>query len=179
MINSSTRQALLLITFGVLIGLIAGGLIWITASPPRGNPIVLAPSSTSKLITVYISGEVVSPGVYELPSGSRIKDAINSAGGLLSTADADGINLAALLIDSSQVDIPSIGDSFLSGKVNINTASIEELDSLPGVGPTAARNIIDYRLENGLFIYLEDIQKVTGIGPVIYEKIKYMISLGN
>jgi competence protein ComEA len=179
MINSSTRQALVFITFGVLIGLIASGLILITASPPRGNPITLAPSSTSKLITIYISGEVVNPGVYELPLGSRVQDAVTSAGGLLSTADSSGINLAALLIDSSQIDIPSIVDSYLTGKININTASIEELDTLPGIGLTAARNIVEFRIENGLFIYLEDIQKVAGIGPVIYEKIKNLISISN
>lgn len=179
MINGSTRQFILLITYGVLIGLIAGGLIWITASPPRGNPVNLVPTSTMKRITIYISGAVVNPGVYELPPGSRIQDAVTIAGGFLPTADSGGINLAAILIDSSQIDIPSRINSNFNGKVNINTATVEELDQLPGIGPTAAKNIVEYRLENGLFIFLEDIQKVTGIGSLTYEKIKDLITIGN
>lgn len=177
--KDSTTHAIILITYGVLIGLIASGLIWITASPPRGNQITLAPSATIKNITIYITGEVLNPGVYELPPGSRVHDAVTRAGGLSSNADSDGINLAALLIDSSQIDIPSRLESNGNGKVNINTASVEELDLLPGIGPTAAKNIVEYRVENGLFVFLEDIQKVTGIGPLTYERIKDLITLGN
>lgn len=177
--SSSNRQALLLISYGVLIGLIASALILITSSPPRGNPIMLAPSSTERPITVYISGEVVDPGVYELPPGSRIEDAVALAGGFLPSADTGGINLAALLIDSSQIKIPSKVEAIRLGKVNINTASADELDQLPGIGPTAAQKIIEYREANGLFLYLEDIQKVTGIGRITYEKIKDLITIGD
>jgi len=181
MVNYSTKQALILIAYGVLIGLIAGGLIWITASPPVGIPIMLAASSTASPITVYVSGEVVNPGVYKLPQGSRVQDAINSAGGFLLGADTESINLAALITDSSQINIPStlVHENYATGKVNINSAEVDELDKLPGIGPTTARNIIEYRRENGPFTYLEDIQKVPGIGPATYENIKNLISLGD
>jgi len=179
--NSTIKQTLLLITYGVFIGLTVGGLIWITARPPQGVPILLAASSTASPLTVYISGEVVNPGVYKLPQGSRILDAINSAGGFLSDADKSGINLAEIIIDSSQIDIPSIlgREDSSTGKVNINTATIDELEGLPGIGPTAARMIIEYRQSHGFFTSIDDIQKVEGIGPVTYEKIRNLISIGN
>lgn len=180
MINTSTKQALLFISFGVILGLLAGGVIWITASQPRGNPITLATMSTDQTISIYISGDVVNPGVYRLPQGSRIQDAVNSAGGFLSSADVNFVNLATLLIDSSQINIPSLSsvENTFVGKININTATEEELEILPGIGPTAAKNIIKYRMENGVFMGIEDIQKVAGIGPVTYEKIKFLITIG-
>ena len=180
MINTSTKQAFLFISYGVFIGLLAGGLIWINASQPRGNPVVLATMSADQTISIYISGDIVNPGVYRLSQGSRIQDAVNSAGGFLPSADVDSVNLAALLIDSSQINIPSLSsmENTISGKVNINSATEEELEILPGIGPTAAKNIIEYRVENGEFMGIEDIQKVAGIGPATYEKIKFLITVG-
>ena len=179
--NSSLKRTLLLILYGVFIGLSAGGLIWITASQPRGLPIVLLPTSTTSPITVYITGQVVHPGVYELAPGSRFKDAVNIAGGFLPEADVSGINMAALLIDSSHINVPTstLSEGKHSGKVNINTATIAELDTLPGIGPVYAKNIVDYRQKNGLFTYIEDIQKVNGIGPALFDRIKDLISISD
>jgi competence protein ComEA len=142
---------------------------------------LLAPAPTTSPFTVYITGQVVRPGVYELPPGSRFEDAIEIAGGFLPDADINGINLAALLIDSSHIIIPSskIQEEEFSGKVNINTATVVELDALPGIGPVYARNIVDYRQKNGLFTYIEDIQKVDGIGPALFEKIKDLITISD
>jgi len=179
--NISTKQSLLLISLGVIVGFLMSGILWITASPPRGKPVTLATRQPNQLISVYISGEVVNPGVYQLPPGSRIKDAIEIAGGFLSTADIDSINLAALLIDSSHVNIMPL----LRNKnsqiyvININSATEVELETLPGIGATFAKNIVDYRSENGPFMRIEEIQKVPGIGPITFDKIKDLISIGN
>jgi competence protein ComEA len=130
--------------------------------------------------------------VYELPEGSRVQDAVTAAGGLLAEADATGINLAARLEDGQQINIPGgggvpappavfIGNAPTDGPVeliNINTAGLEELDALPGIGPTTAQKIIDYRTEHGDFQTIEDILNVSGIGPATFDNIKDLITTG-
>jgi len=120
-----------------------------------------------------------------------VQDAISAAGGFLAEAEKSQINLAALLEDGEKLDIPYVegaspvlatpGATLVAATtelVNINTASIAELDTLPGIGPTTAQKIIDYREENGPFINTEDIVNVSGIGPVSYERFKDLITVG-
>lgn len=168
------------IVFGVLVGLLAAGVIWMASSRPRGDPVTLLPTSTPGLLTVYVSGAVAAPGVYSLPEGSRVDDAILAAGGFVSGAEPESINLAALLEDGQQITVPGIIDSshINAGRVNINIASALELDSLPGIGPTTAQAIVDYRLLHGPFEFIQDIQKVPGIGPATFEGIKDFITVG-
>jgi len=178
--NFPAKQSLFLISFGVIIGLLMGGVIWIVASPPRGKPVTLATQPSDQLISVYISGEVVNPGVYQIPLGSRVKDAIDIAGGFLLSADVSQINQAALVTDSSHINIMpliSTGNSQNPG-ININSATEDELETLPGIGPVSAKNIINYRLENGPFNTIEEIQKVAGIGPQTFDNIKHLITVG-
>lgn len=167
------------ITYGVLIGFLASGVIWVIASKPRGSPVPLLPIPTAGMLTIYVSGAVATPGVYLLPDGSRVEAAVQAAGGLAPIAEAENINLAALLEDGQQVEVPGVVDSIPinAGRVNINTASILELDALPGIGPTTAQAIVEYRDQNGLFQFIEDIQKVPGIGPATYDRIKDYITI--
>jgi competence protein ComEA len=168
------------ITYGLLLGLLTGGIIWLAASKPRGEPVILLPTATSGMLTVYISGAVATPGVYILPDGSRLEAAVQAAGGLLPGAEAENINLAALLEDGQQVEVPGVIDTghVNAGRVDINTASASELDALPGIGPTTAQVIVDYRLQNGPFQFIQDIQNVPGIGPTTYDRIKDYITVG-
>lgn len=168
------------ITMGVLIGLLAAGVIWIGASQPRGEGVTLLPSPTLRSLVVYVTGAVAAPGVYNLPEGSRVNDAVLFAGGFLPNAEKEGINLAAPLHDGQQLDIPvrSSASHVSGGRININTATVEELDALPGIGPTTAKSIVNYRLEHGRFQFPQDIQNVPGIGPVTYDKIKDLIIVG-
>lgn len=134
-------------------------------------------------IAVYITGEVEKPGVYYMNAGTRIVDLIDECGGLKKDACLDDVNLAQILEDSDKIDIPKISSDIeeadttesssgtSSGKVNINTASKEELKSLNGIGDTLAQNIIDYR-NTTKFESIEDIQNVNGIGESKYESIK-------
>ena len=165
---------------GVLIGLLAAGLLWLTISPPRGEPVTLLPTPTTGSVTVHVAGAVAQPGVYSLPVGSRVDSAIQAAGGFLTSADKDEINLAALLIDGMQISVTTLGGEShaVEGRLNINTATFEELDSLPGIGATAAQNIINYRLMHGPFASIESILDVPGIGPSTYERIKNLITVG-
>jgi competence protein ComEA len=193
------KKALLYISFGLLCGLLAGGIGYLASRPPQGSRILLSPPPTPQLWVVQISGEVFRPGVYELPAESRVRDAVQAAGGLLPEADAAGINLAARLADGQSIVIqksPSVtnppglrGDSFstpfepaptrnpLPGMVNINTAGLDELDEIPNIGPAIAQRIIDYRFTNGPFTAIEEIMKVEGIGKTIFDEIKDLITV--
>lgn len=138
-------------------------------------------------IKIHILGEVNYNGILELNSGSRISDAIEKAGGLTSLADVSKINLAYVLEDGEKLYIPSvndeedieylISDSTKNSKVNINTAKLEELQDIPGVGPSIAQAIIDYRDENGKFKTIEDIKNVSGVGDSKYKKMEEYIKV--
>jgi len=168
------------ITYGVLVGLLAAGIIWLAVSRPRGEPVTLLPTATPGFLTVYISGAVATPGVFTLPEGSRVDDAVQAAGGSLPGAELNNINLATQLTDGQQINIPGIVDTshVNVGRVNINTATVEDLNSLPGIGPTTAQAILDYRLQNGPFQVIQDIQNVPGIGPATYALIQDYINVG-
>lgn len=191
-------KQVLYVLLGVLAGFVlAGGLLYVMRAP-AGEPIVLQPAPTEKPIAVHVIGAVPRPGLYEFPEGARVQDAIDAAGGLLAEADPGSINLAALLEDGQQLDIPyAAGSEPVQGSnnsfaqplpteaptagaqdlININTATAEELDSLPGIGPTTALKIIDYRNQNGPFNSIEDIMNVSGIGPSTFENIKDLITV--
>jgi len=173
-------KTILNITYGVLIGLLAAGILFLAASRPRGEAVMLLPTDTPGMMTIYISGAVATPGVYVLAQGSRVDAAVQAAGGFLPGAEQESINLAQLLEDGQQINIPGVIDTshVNAGRVNINTATVPELDALPGIGPTTAQAIVDYRLEHGLFQALQDIQNVPGVGPATYDGIKDYITIG-
>jgi competence protein ComEA len=168
------------ITYGVLIGLLAAGTIWLAASRPRGDAVTLLPTATPGALTIYINGAVATPGLYTLPEGSRVDDALKAAGGSLPGAEMDNINLASQLTDGQQINIPGIVDTshVNIGRVNINTATVDELNSLPGIGPTTAQAIVDYRLQHGPFQIIQDIQNVPGVGPATFALIQDYINVG-
>lgn len=137
-------------------------------------------------VFVYVCGAVNCPGVYELPEGSRVYEAIESAGGFGENADVTRVNQAEILEDEEQIYVPTIGEDTESisgdstkqdGKININQASREELMTLPGVGQSRAESIITYREEHGRFQKIEDIMNVSGIKEGLFEKIKDLITV--
>jgi competence protein ComEA len=175
-------KTILNITYGVLIGLLAAGILWLLInSRPKGEAVTLLPTSTPGMLIVYVSGAVATPGVYTLPEGSRVAEAIEAAGGFVGGAEQDKVNLAQQLEDGEQINVPGLVDTshVNAGRVDINTATVTELETLPGIGPTAAQAIVDYRLENGPFQAIEDIQNVPGIGPATYDGIRDYITIGN
>lgn len=170
----------------ILIILISGGYLLFT-NRNNGNVEIIDPDSNKNgaILKVDVEGAVKNPGVYNLKPEDRIEDAIKAAGGPLPEADLSKVSkgLAAKVTDGEKIIIPYGSSSSVSSnseqgdKVNINTASLAELDTLPGVGEATAQKIIDYREQNGYFTSIEDIMNVSGIGEVKFEKIKDMITI--
>jgi competence protein ComEA len=178
------------ILLGVFIGLLAAGLIWLLIAEPRGEPIRLVPPPTALPLRVHVSGSVGHPGVYDLPVGSIVQQAIEAAGGALPEADMERINLAASLEDGLQIRVPSqtqtspaTGAPVLStaaasgGSLNLNSATAPQLELLPGIGPTLAQSIVAYREAHGLFRSLDDLLDVPGIGPAKLEQIRGLVTV--
>jgi competence protein ComEA len=184
------------VVIGLLLGIIlAGVLFWVTHNQ-AGIAVTLQPSPTKVSIEVQVIGGVVRPGIYTLPDGSRVQDAITAAGGLLSGIEPNSINLVAKLQDGQQLEIPNGTNTttvatFSSpfsvittpgsnpsteNLININTASLSMLDTLPGIGPTTAQKIIDYRTLHGPFTNIEAIMNVSGIGPATFDRIQGLIT---
>ena len=139
-------------------------------------------------IYVHICGAVINPGVYQVPVGTRVYQALELAGGSSDDAYLSGINLADKLADGQKVYIPAEGENaegilstdsgdVQSVMININTASEAELMTLPGIGQSRAKDIINYRVKNGLFESIDDIMKVSGIKEAAFEKIKDLIKV--
>lgn len=160
-------------------------------------------AAKSQKIKVYVSGEVNAPGVYELESSARINDALQLAGGITGSADLSKCNLAAFALDGSSINVPakavantnscggmvsstqsSLSESSPSnqqmnatGKVNLNTATQSEIETLPGVGPTLGAAIISYRTQHGSFASINDLKKVKGIGEKRFSDLKDLIAI--
>ena len=141
------------------------------------------------LITVDVKGAVKSPGIYDLPVGSRVNDAVQKAGGLIDNADSKSINLAQKISDEALVYVPTKEEApnqesysnatgnKESKKVNLNKASLEELKQVKGLGAKRAQDIIDHRESNGKFKSVDELKKVSGIGAKTIEKLKEYVTV--
>lgn len=152
------------------------------------SPTIVEQEEEIKYIYVDLKGEINNPGVYKLESNARLFQVVNLAGGLTEDADSLGINLSILLRDQMSVYVPSIHDhvpivvtpledEIETKLVDINQAGVTLLESLPGIGPATAQNIVDYRNEVGYFHVIEDIMNVPNIGEATFESIKDLITL--
>jgi len=153
---------------------------------------VLEPDDEPHMIMVHIVGAVYSPGVFEVPYGSRVFHVLDMAGGHTYEADLELINLVAVVHDGVQIRIPAFGEepqpmpqedrpgqsaAEADGRININLANLTELQTLPGIGPVMGQSIIDYREAMGGFSSIEELLNVSGIGPARFENIRDRVTV--
>ncbi len=158
----------------------------ITINPPPPTPAPL-PSSTPAPLVVYVTGAVNQPeSVVTLPAGSRVQDALVAAGGAAADADLERLDMAAPLHDGDTIHVYLRGETSqpsdnqaapsTSGVVHVNRATLDELDTLPGIGPALAQRIIDYRTANGDFTSLQDLLEVSGIGEHTIQQLEGLVA---
>lgn len=174
------------------------------STTPQPTQVIAAAPPTPQMLAVYVSGAVVSPGVYMLPEGARIADAIQAAGGPQPEANMELINLAARVSDEQHISVLRTGETPVAqapppqasstpkaqanrqatpqpkppGKLNLNTATATQLEELPGIGEVLAARIIEYRSTNGPFQTVEEIMSVQGIKEAVYEQIRDLVTVG-
>ena len=152
------------------------------AAAALAQPAAAAPANR---LFVDVVGAVRRPGLYRLQDGSRVADAVSRAGGATRRADLSLVNLAAPLADGLQVVVPrrqsgsagaAGGTTATAGPVHLNTATLDQLDALPGVGPVTAQKILDYRQKNGAFTSVDDLDAVSGIGPARLDTLRDLVA---
>lgn len=179
-----------------LVGLaaVAGAGLWYVRSLPRpvkvGQPVAApAPTPSTAVFYVHVAGWVRAPGVYEVAEGDRVVDAIELAGGPRKGAQLDALNLAAVLTDGQQVLVPraaegptasgttSVPAAGATGLINLNSATAEDLETLPGIGEVLAAAIVQFREEHGPFTSVEQLVDVSGIGEVTLEEVRELVTV--
>jgi competence protein ComEA len=186
----SRRRALAYVLALLAVLSLAGRVAFRGESPePAAAPLTLRtePAPVRKVV-VHVVGQVFKPGLYSLPDGSRVDDAISEAGGPKPRAALALVNLAAPVADGQQIVVPSRQEAAqalagggagaaLGGRVHLNSATLEQLDELPGIGPVTAQKILDYRTEHGAFGSVEELDAVPGIGPATLAELQDLVDL--
>jgi competence protein ComEA len=195
----SRRRALAYVAVLVLALAVGGRLVLddgegtVGAAAAARPGAITAEAPEPRRVVVHVVGAVRHPGLYELEEGSRIDDAIEKAGGAKPRAALELVNLASPVADGQQVLVPGAsgkggaaaaagaGGGAAAGapgqRVHLNTATLEQLDALPGVGPVTAQKILDYRTENGAFSSVDELDAVPGIGPARLEQLRELVDL--
>lgn len=159
------------------------GIVRTTGDTDQVLPVPTTAVSPGTLY-VHLAGAVAKPGLYRLDEGARLVDGVAAAGGFAADADRSAVNLARLLTDGEQVHVPRVGETppphpaaAGDGLVNLNTAEIADLDTLPRIGPALAERIIAWREENGRFTSVEDLLAVPGIGEKMLAGLRDLVTL--
>lgn len=178
------RRVLAIAAAAVL--LIAGVVAWLSWPRPEAiteptEVITGGPAPAMTLLVVSVAGNVRHPGLVEVPPGSRVADAIEAAGGVTDPADLGLLNLARKVVDGELIVVGATGTTSAgaqgAGPINLNAATVTDLDTLPGVGPVLAQRIVDYRDANGGFASVEELRQVDGIGAARFEDLKDRVTV--
>lgn len=173
-----------IVYLALLLAILAGIAVIVTQQPATSTISIIPPppTSTAAPMTIYVSGAVAQPGVYALPISSRVQDALQAAGGIGPEADLTRVNLAAPIRDGDQIHVARIGEAnpvlaTPSGgvRLNVNTATLEELDTLPGIGPALAQRIVEYRTLAGPITSLDGLAMIEGIGDALLAELAPLI----
>jgi len=178
----SRRQALVLAAAALVLLVVAGRTLAGAGTATSQPAAALVPerAAAAPTIVVHVAGAVRQPGLYRFAEGKRVADAVARAGGATAPADTAAINLAVPLADGMQVLVPSrvagAAGTSAPGRVSLSSASVAELDALPGIGPITAQKIVDHRLANGGFSSVDDLDAIPGIGPTRVEQLRELVS---
>ena len=179
-ISSLSQQRRRQIGFTAVAVIILAGIFLSSQESQLAEPSEALPRlEIATTIRVHVVGEVVNPGLYELPIGAIANDAIQLAGGLSPEAAAQSVNLARVLVDGEQLIVLSSNQlaTESSGMLSLNQATESQLEELPGIGPALARRIVEYRSSNGAFGSIEELTSVSGIGPKLFAAIRDQLTL--
>ena len=194
-LSLSRRQLLAGAVVALVLLILAGRLLLRPGASASVRVAPVVPASTvgaraaaAKAVVVDVVGAVRRPGLYRLTEGARVADALDRAGGATPRAQLDLVNLAAPISDGEQIVVPRRGAAAPaasgagaatgapSGPVHLNTATLEQLDALPGVGPVTAQKILDYRQEHGAFRSVDELDAIPGIGPARLEQLRDLVA---
>ena len=173
------------ILLGILLGVITSGAVLLIAAPVRSTPLEIVPSTQASSLIVDVEGKVLHHGVYEFKPGDRVNDAIQAAGGLAAGANTESINQAALLTDGEKILVPESNEFGLATPsvpiadqlLNLNSATEDELNQLPGIGEQKARAILQYRSDYGGFVSVDDLIYVPGIGQSLLDTLRNYVTV--
>lgn len=196
MVSRKPNNLKYLIGYGSVLALAVLAVSLVATRRPAGQAVVLPQVPSPSPVRVHVTGAVAAPGVYALPTGSIVLDALTAAGGPLPEADANALNLARVVSDGDQIVVPlrprpvatiegqpagaavtPIPAANAGRLINLNTATAADLEALPGIGPSLAQAIIEYRSKHGAFGSIEAIMDVPGIGEGRFEAIKDLITI--
>lgn len=185
------RRRVLAVGVVVLLALVVAGKVLLQPARPAVPPPVRvakhsAVQASAPKLFVNVVGAVRRPGLYRLEDGSRVADAVIRAGGPTPKAQIELLNLAARIADGEQIVVPrrglagpaagAVGAPVAAGPVHLNSATLEQLDALPGVGPVTAQKILDYRQQHGAFGSVDELDAISGIGPARLEQIRGLVA---
>jgi competence protein ComEA len=195
-VDPGRRAAAALAVVLILGAAIAGFGVW--RSRPVAEPVLAAlpavsggsPAPTAVELVVSVAGLVARPGLVRLPAGARVADAVAAAGGPVPGTDLAGLNLARRLTDGEHVMVgpapaspiapgsagPGVSPSGSGARVNLNTATLAELDALPGIGPVTAQRILDWRTEHGQFATVDQLREIEGIGETRFARLRDLVT---
>ncbi|GAB3862405.1 helix-hairpin-helix domain-containing protein [Dactylosporangium cerinum] len=196
-VDPGRRGVRVLAVVAALVVCVAAFLAWrarpqVSSAPPTtavsaAAVSAAAPSSAAARLVVSVNGKVHRPGLVELPAGARVADAITAAGGALPGADLTGLNLARKVVDGEMISVgvsappggaPAVpGGGVGGGPVNLNTATVTELQTLPGIGEVLAQRIVEYRDRHGGFRAVTDLRQVEGIGDAKFQQLKDKVTV--
>lgn len=184
-----SRRRALVVAALLLVALLLAGRLLLHAGTPRAAPpprlLPTAAPAAPELLVVDVVGAVRRPGLLRLSKGSRIADAVARAGGTTRRADLAQVNLAAPIADGEQVVVPARGGpgtvgtptaATSAGPVQLSTATAEQLDALPGIGPVTAQKILDYRTQHGAFSSVDELDAIPGIGPARIDQLRGLVA---
>jgi len=183
----SRRRDGIVVAFFVIVAVLTVSVAFYQWRDREAAPaVIVLPGLQATTITIEVAGAVAEPGIYEVPVRSRVIDGIEAAGGIQADADLSGINQVAFLMDGQKVTVPfeaggaavEQAQSIVTGLLNINTATVDELIELPGIGEVRAQAIVDYRNQNGPFTSVDGLLAVEGISESVVDELRPLVTVG-